>query len=88
MVGDLSEAKVAFESMYGTMKSHWKKTATSTEMNLEIPVNTRALVYFPSKDLGKVFENGKRVDYPLERVEEERLVIKLGSGRYNFTIEH
>ncbi|HOY17156.1 MAG TPA: family 78 glycoside hydrolase catalytic domain [Haliscomenobacter sp.] len=88
MVGDLNEANVSFESMYGSMKSHWKKTATSTEMNLEIPVNTRALVYLPSKDLGKVFENGKRVGYSVERVEEERLVIKLGSGRYNFTIEH
>ncbi len=86
-VGDLTEVKVSFETMFGLVKSHWKKSADGVEMNLEIPVNSHALVYLPTQDIRKVKENGKAVKAKAEKKEGDRMVLKLGSGRYNFRIE-
>ncbi len=87
LVGDLSEVNVHFETMFGIVKSHWKKSATSIEMNLDVPVNTHAFIYLPTQNANKVTENGKRIKYKIEKTEGQRIVLKLGSGAYNFIIE-
>jgi hypothetical protein len=87
MVGDLTEAKVDFESMYGPIQSHWKKTAQGIEMNVEIPVNTQALVYFPTQSRDKILEAGKKIKYKMVKMEGERLVLRLGSGKYSFLVQ-
>jgi alpha-L-rhamnosidase len=87
MVGDLTEAKVDFESMYGPIQSHWKKTAQGIEMNVEIPVNTQALVYFPTQSRDKILEAGKKVNYKVLKGEGGRTVLRLGSGKYSFLIQ-
>lgn len=85
-VGDLSEVNVRFETMFGLIKSHWKKSATSIEMNLDVPVNTSALVYLPTQEVNKVTENGKKVKYKIEKTDGQRIVLKVGSGSYKFII--
>ena len=87
MVGDLTEAKVDFESMYGTIQSHWKKTPQGIEMNVKIPVNTEALVYFPTQSRDKILEAGKKIKYKVVKMEGERLVLRLGSGKYSFWVQ-
>jgi hypothetical protein len=87
MVGDLTEVKVDFESMYGAIQSHWKKTAQGIEMNVEIPVNTQALVYFATQSRDKILEAGKKIKYKVQKVDGERLVLRLGSGRYSFLVQ-
>lgn len=56
-------------------------------MNLDVPVNTYAFIYLPTQNVNKVTENGKRIKYKIEKTEGQRIVLKLGSGAYNFMIE-
>jgi alpha-L-rhamnosidase len=86
MVGDLTEVNVGFESMFGLIRSHWKKSSGMIEMNLEIPVNTYAFVHLPTNKIKKVRENGKKASLKAQNTEEGRLVVKLGSGQYKFKI--
>ena len=87
IVGDLTEVNVGFESMFGLIRSHWKKSVGMVEMNIEIPVNTYAFVHLPTNDIKKVLENGKKVSLKAQNTEGGRLVVKLGSGRYNLKIK-
>lgn len=87
IVGDVTEANVGFDAMYGKIKSHWKKTPENVVMNIEIPVNTSAWIYLPTTDLHKVTEKGKTVQYQSFKKEGDRIAIKLGSGKYQLTIK-
>ena len=56
-------------------------------MNVEIPVNTHALVYFPTQSRDKILEDGKKIKYKVVKMEGERLVLRLGSGNYSFWVQ-
>lgn len=88
IVGDLTEVKVSFESMYGPISSQWQKTAAGTQMMVEIPVNTQAVVHLPTQALDKVLENGKKLRRKVEAIEAGRVVLRLGSGTYSFLIKN
>ena len=87
MVGDLTEVNARFETPFGLIRSQWKKSSGMVEMAIEIPVSTSAFVYLPTNDIKKVFENGKIVALKVVDTEGGRLVVKLGSGKYNFKIK-
>jgi hypothetical protein len=95
MVGDLTEANVGFETLYGLIRSQWKKSVGMIEMTIEIPANTAAFVHFPTNDIKKVTENGKNIALKVVNTdgtsrttrEGGRLVVKLGSGKYHFKIQ-
>lgn len=44
---DLSFVEASFKSVYGTIRSHWKKTDSNIEMNITIPFNTTAEIILP-----------------------------------------
>ena len=46
-IQDCEWANVSFDSPYGTIKSHWKKTLQHLEWNVTIPCNTTADVCLP-----------------------------------------
>ncbi|MGL4630518.1 MAG: family 78 glycoside hydrolase catalytic domain [Leadbetterella sp.] len=81
MVGDLTSADVSFESMYGAIRSAWKKDNNKTTMYIEIPVNTSAEVFLPSG-------NVRIVGQPLDSKALNTLnnSINLGSGKYTIEI--
>lgn len=87
MVGDLTEANVGFETQFGLIRSQWKKSAGMVEMTIEIPANTAAFVHFPTTDIKNIFENGENISLKVVNTEGGRLVVKLGSGKYNFKIK-
>jgi hypothetical protein len=87
LVGDLTEANVTFDSMFGRIKSHWKKTKDVVEMSIDIPVNTTALVYFPTNDVKNIIEKGKKGGFKVKNTEGGRLAVQLGSGQYQFKIK-
>jgi hypothetical protein len=51
-------------------------------MNVEIPSNTEATVFFPIKKETKVTENGQSVT--LSKTADGKYYIKVGSGNYQF----
>lgn len=46
--GDITHAAATYHSPYGDIKTNWKKTGKTFELNVTIPANTTARIYFPS----------------------------------------
>ena len=80
-VGDVTWAKATYHSSYGLISSDWRKTGKDFELSVEIPVNTTATIFIPSKSSQAIIMNGMIVK---TKYIEGRQFIKVGSGKYNF----
>jgi alpha-L-rhamnosidase len=78
VVGDITYAKATHQSPYGLIKSEWKKNAKTFELNVEIPVNTKADIYLPVQAGATVLQNGKVIT--------AKAITAIGSGSYKFVI--
>ncbi|WP_304062356.1 family 78 glycoside hydrolase catalytic domain [Pedobacter glucosidilyticus] len=91
VVGNVTSAEASYESPYGRIKSSWKKNPQNFQLQVEIPVNTTALIYLPKGKNNKIDEGGKAISTLPEMinqgVEGDHVVLKVGSGNYQFTIE-
>jgi alpha-L-rhamnosidase len=83
VVGDVTNAKASFQSPYGLIKSEWVKTATTFNLQVQIPANSTALVYLPSKTGQPVLLNGKKV---VASYANGKAMLRIGSGAYEFTV--
>lgn len=90
-VGDLTMARVSFESSYGQIRSEWSKGADgSFELLAEVPANTTSTVWLPAAEDAAVFES----NLPVEKVagieylgyKEGCKVYAVGSGTYRFDV--
>lgn len=83
--GDIKEVSSSYHSLYGLIRSEWKKVDNGLEMKVEIPANTEATIYFPVKPGTVVTENGK----PLVLIpcREGKSCLKTGSGIYRFQMK-
>jgi alpha-L-rhamnosidase len=89
-VGDLKQVTVNYQSIHGLIQTDWKKSI-DFELNLQIPVNTRATVEIPATLKNLVFESGKSLGKIahlkiLERT-SEKLIVSIGSGAYHFKVK-
>ncbi len=88
-VGDLKWVKASYHSVRGRIVSDWTKEGATFRLRVQIPVNTQATVVLPATDAATSTENGTPLDQAagvrLVRVERGRLVLAVGSGRYEFT---
>ncbi len=82
-VGDLTFVKAMHQSPYGLIASEWRKTGNTFDWQIEIPANTTATVYVPSKTLENIKADGVKPN----RFENGHAVFELGSGRYHFISE-
>jgi alpha-L-rhamnosidase len=89
-ISDLSWVKGEYQSVYGTIKSEWKKEDNRFVLDIEIPANTTATIYLPAAEASGIRENGKPAinnqDFHSVKMENGRTVIKTGSGKYSFTV--
>jgi alpha-L-rhamnosidase len=87
-VGDITEVTGSYKSIYGLVKSQWKKTDKTFSLSVEIPVNTTAFVYLPSNKNAQVTVNKKPVksmkNVQFIKNEGDKMVFKVGSGKYDF----
>ena len=90
-VGDLTMARVSFESPYGQIRSEWSKGADgSFELLAEVPANTTSTVWLPAAEDAAVFES----NLPVKKVagieylgyKEGCKVYAVGSGTYRFDV--
>ena len=88
MVGDITETKTSYQSPYGVIRCAWSKKNGLFSLDVEIPVNASAKVYFPVKDIQKVKESGKPVQESKEfesiNANRNESIIRVGSGKYSF----
>lgn len=88
----LSEVNADLMTYYGSIKSHWKTDGNRTTINVNIPVNTTALIYLPAHENSKILENNKALksekDIEIMKQSDEYTIVSVGSGKYEFTIEN
>ncbi|NWJ50147.1 MAG: family 78 glycoside hydrolase catalytic domain [Bacteroidetes bacterium] len=88
MVGDLKFVNASFKSPYGLIVSEWKKEDNNFEMKIEVPVNSKATVYFPTTNLSSITESGNPIqsikEIKFEKTENNQSVFQVGSGIYTF----
>ncbi|MBV9180283.1 MAG: alpha-rhamnosidase, partial [Acidobacteria bacterium] len=89
LAGDLSFIKASHESMYGKIASGWERHDNQLRLDVTIPANTTATIFFPAKAQQGVTESGRppatRRGVKLLRREREHAVYEVGSGTYSFT---
>ncbi|MNG13522.1 Bacterial alpha-L-rhamnosidase [compost metagenome] len=82
--GTLTEASATYESLYGTIASSWEKSERGVTYRFGVPANTTATIMLSgTQDDLKVISG----DYPDARYEDGRIVVSVGSGEYQFTIQ-
>ena len=81
--GGLTKADAALQTYYGQVRSAWTMDNGRLNMQVEIPANTRAVIYIPVKEGENVKENGGEV---AGRNENGYRIVEAGSGRYTYTV--
>lgn len=76
-VGDLTWAKATEHSVYGPIKSSWRRKSGTFNLDIEIPANTTATVRVPG--VAKAVEGARLI-----RQEKVTTVFEVGSGTYAF----
>jgi alpha-L-rhamnosidase len=92
LVGDITFANAQFNSPYGLIVSSWRKIENKFELNVEVPCNTTAVIYLPATHKSVInqsdISNGKIMSVKKVKpiFENEKAIIKVGSGKYIFKI--
>ncbi|NWJ52317.1 MAG: family 78 glycoside hydrolase catalytic domain [Bacteroidetes bacterium] len=90
IVGDLTESKTSYQSLYGTIKSEWKRDEKSLLLHVEVPFNTSATVYLPTTNRASITEGNKPIDQLKDiqyvGTENNKAKYKIGSGNYSFKL--
>ncbi|HEX2973869.1 MAG TPA: alpha-L-rhamnosidase C-terminal domain-containing protein [Tepidisphaeraceae bacterium] len=80
--------KAEYGSPAGKIVSQWKRENGRFELDVRVPANVTATVYVPGKRVEDVMESGRPVrevkDVQVVGVEGDRVVVKVGGGRYRF----
>jgi hypothetical protein len=87
IVSKISSASASFESPYGKVVSEWENDVDKLSLRIRVPANTSALVRIPVEGEYEILESGDPLA-ELKVLSEENgiLVIRVGSGEYNFLL--
>ncbi len=88
---NLEFAEAEFNSIHGLISSNWENKNGSFNLQIKVPVNSSATVYFPAGELSEVLENGKLAadcsEIEFLRKEGKYCVFKIQSGEYKLTTD-
>ncbi len=80
---DLTWVKAEYDSIRGTIASHWTLHEGHVTLTVTIPPNTTALLYVPATDPTRVkAPDGSLVKF--QRMEEAYALFEIGSGTHHF----
>ncbi len=86
--GGFRSVKATHQTMYGKLSSAWLLKDRKLNLDLEIPVNTRATVRLPKAQLADITESGNSLikgdGITSARQDGESVVVEIGSGQYRF----
>lgn len=84
--GHLGFAKATYQSVYGRITSEWKTEQGIFQHEVEIPVNSSATIYVPSKDFEQVeiiqLQSGKKENIIFIGVTDDYMKYRIESGKY------
>ncbi|MBF4470508.1 glycoside hydrolase family 78 protein [Flavobacterium sp. HJJ] len=85
----LTYVNASYESIYGTIKSDWKKNKNSLQWKITIPANSSAVVYLPAKDASSVTVNNQKLAQfsASYKTENSDIVLTLPSGVYVLNVK-
>ena len=90
-VSDLSWVKGEYQSLYGIIKSQWKREGDNLILNIDIPANTTATIFLPTDVPANIAENGSPVlnnnNFVSITPEKGKTIVKTGSGHYSFSVK-
>ncbi|MBL9169134.1 MAG: family 78 glycoside hydrolase catalytic domain [Verrucomicrobiales bacterium] len=84
----IDRVDATYNSIRGPIRSSWHRDGSVFSLNLTVPANATATVYFPARDEASISEGGHPVDQSegvrVLRREGDRVVMTVGSGEYQF----
>ena len=83
----LTFVNASYESIYGLIKSDWKKNKNNLVWKITIPANSSALVYLPTTNASDVKVNKEKVAKN-HKIENNKLVLELPSGTYELNVNN
>ncbi|MBC7509041.1 MAG: family 78 glycoside hydrolase catalytic domain [Ferruginibacter sp.] len=89
-VGGLKNVSAELLTDYGKVSSHWINESGQLSMEVEIPVNTSAVIYLPIgktqiiKEGGAFISNNKSII--IKERQSDYTILEVGSGKYFFTL--
>lgn len=96
---NLKSVNASLETVVGTVVSNWKKDKNSFLLNVSVPANSAATIVLPvfnfqnvivHEGVSKIWENNAFVKGDLgilgAKAEDNTIVVKIGSGDYEFKI--
>jgi alpha-L-rhamnosidase len=88
--GGFTQAEASLQTYYGKLSSGWKVEGDTIYLDVVIPANTTSSVFFPTRDIDLVSENGVAVkslsNIILVGQKNNYFETNLGSGEYHFVI--
>jgi len=89
MISGLDYTNASYRSMYGEIKSDWKKSGNTFSWAVSIPANSSATIYIPASAAAKVKEGKGKASsadgIKFLKMEGNRAVFEAASGNYVFT---
>ncbi|NII82674.1 MULTISPECIES: family 78 glycoside hydrolase catalytic domain [unclassified Pedobacter] len=87
VVGDLTSADVRYNSPYGKISCKWEKTDRTFTLEVNIPVNTTATIYFPVLPKYEISEEYNST-FTDAGIEAGKAKVAVGSGYYKFNLKY
>jgi alpha-L-rhamnosidase len=89
--GGLKNVSASLITPYGKLSSHWEIENGKFLLDVEIPVNTTAVIYLPTSNEENIKENGVLIKTSPGKIKikskgEDYVAVEVGSGKYNFTL--
>ncbi len=88
---DLEWVEASYESMYGTIRSSWKKKGEMLQIKAEIPPNTKARIMLPTENAASVRQVGQpasQINFQSPGLSGDKVTAEVGSGQYHFVIQN
>ena len=79
---DLEWVEVSHQSLFGEIKSHWKREGDKISWEIIVPPNTTASVYLPAGAEGQVTVDGSHINGNEVIADDEDKYFNVGSGTY------
>jgi alpha-L-rhamnosidase len=85
----LTFVNASYESIYGLIKSDWKKNKNNLEWKITIPANSSAVVYLPTATASSVTVNKQKLGQSSAsyKTENNNIVLTLESGSYVLSVK-
>ena len=91
-IRDLDYVNGSHDSIYGTIRSNWKRVGHSITLKVTIPANSTATIYIPIKTPNEITVNSLSItdaDYVVfAKFEKNNTILKIASGNYEFCFKN